>query len=74
MVEKQGVVPFVGSLCEPCWGLQGLGGFVAGTEVVVVGMEGNECKESSMLAVTCRRAARSSPMSCESMCCSLSES
>lgn len=55
-------------------GLQGVGSFVAGTEVVVVGMEGNECKESFMLAVTCRRVAMSSPMSCELMCCSLSES
>ena len=54
--------------------LQGVGSFVAGAEVVVFGMERKECKGSFVFAATCRRAARSSPVSCELMCYSFSES
>ena len=54
--------------------LQGVGSFLAGAEVVVVGIEGNEYKESFVLDVTCRRATRSSPMACEVIDFSVSES
>lgn len=54
--------------------LQGVGSFLAGAEVVVVGMEGNECPESFVLDVTCQRAAGSSPVACEVIDCSFGES